>query len=152
MSTDHKGDETARLILEAEAIAQGGKPGDASPSPPPGEVGGRAGDPGPASASPALDPGALADLALIVGDMLLALGFGPAGALQEPLRSEARKAWAAVIVEYAPALQSVGPVGALLSVYGIHAASLFAAGQWATKQPGSVPGPSDATGPAKQPS
>jgi hypothetical protein len=140
-----------QLIAEAQAIANGGKPGDASPSPPPGQDGSPAGDPGAAPASPPpMDPAALADLALIVGDLLLSVAFGAAGTLQEPLRTEAKKAWCAVIVQYAPALQTVGPVGVLLSVYGFHAASLVAMGAW--QKHDSVPGPSDGTAQAKQPS
>lgn len=149
--------EVAQLVADAEALAAGKKPGDAPPSPPPGSAGPVAGDPGDGPASPPapMDPGPLADLAVILGDMLFAglLGFGEAGRLAEPLRAEAVKAWGDVIRQYAPALQTVGPAGALLTIYGIHFATLTAGQAWAQQAAagGSAPGPSGETGPAKQP-
>jgi hypothetical protein len=72
---------------------------------------------------------------VILTDMLFVRLFrDPGAAMQEPLRTEAVKAWEAVIVTYAPVIQHAGPAGALLACYGAHFIGLYATRVWATSE------------------
>jgi len=115
-------EEIRRVIADAEAVARGDIPaGFDNPSQPSaGSEEAASADAGAASSPTYIDPNALGTLAVILTDLLFVRLFGPAAAMPEPLRGETVKAWQAVIVQYAPLIQSAGPVGALIACYGVH--------------------------------
>lgn len=122
-------DKTIEQVLaEAERIRAGDK--QAAPPEPPTSGGAASEGEGGSSPSPLSDFSTLANLCVVIGDVACTRFFGSVGQLQEPLRTEAVKAWAAVIAQYAPLIGQAGPWGALLSVYGVHLVSCAMVTSW----------------------
>lgn len=121
--------DAEQVIAQAEAIASGEAAG-AGPATSAGPEAGPDSPPGSGPPSPSFaDVEPLATLAVVMTDLLFVRYFGPAGIMPEPLRSEAVKAWGAIIIQYAPLISKLGPWGALLGCYAAHAMSCYAT-QW----------------------
>lgn len=122
MATDRKTAE--QVIDDAKKIRNGQDPAKVAAAPPPAGAasapGGGAGNTPPAS--PAPDNDTLAQLAVCLTDGIFAALFGEEGKMTGTIRKETVTAWGAVIAYYAPAIQQVGPLGALAGCYLGHAA------------------------------
>ena len=129
------GTDADAVLAEAEAIRRGEDPstvaGPTSAGNPADHADGSA---APPVAGPAADSDTLTELALVLADQGFVYLFGRQEAkLAGPLRDEAKKAWAAVIAQYAPLLQTAGPLGALGGIYLAH--GLICYSTWQTNAP-----------------
>jgi len=135
--------DTEKILNEAEQIKNTGRVSAAPEPDSPGSPADGAASPGAGGSSPApagLHGAELAALAVHLTDWLYVGTFGPGAAIQEPLRSQAHTAWAAVIERYLPQVAEWGPIGQLATVYGLHTLSCLAlAKEPAPTAPSSAP-------------
>jgi hypothetical protein len=123
------------VLREAEQIRAGENPATVSAdtaSPIPASSAGGGGEEGTVATGAAPSPSfeQLADLACLLCDWPFVRSFGPSAQLAEPFRTEAKKAWLAVMEKYLPAVMGQGgPLGVLLTIYGMHGAGLYLAWQ-----------------------
>jgi hypothetical protein len=153
MTNNNGQDPDVQTILhEAEQIRAGVDPATVSAdtaSPTPASSAG-SGEEGAASSdvAPSQSFEQLADLACLLCDWPFVRAFGPSAQLAEPFRTEAQKAWLAVMEKYLPAVVGqTGPLGVLASIYLMHGAGLYLA--WQIHAP--VAGSSEKEVPANQP-
>lgn len=115
-----QGLEHPQATSEAQAGAQGG--------------GGTAGGP---TAPPVLAPLTISGgkLAALLVDGILARYFGPAGPLPPDEHEQAIGLWNAAMAQLEVYIPTIGPVGQLFMLYGVHVTTLYAVQLMAPEKP-----------------
>jgi hypothetical protein len=129
--------DPAQILADAKLLQLGESPASAT-TPHSGDEASGGGAPSGAPSPLAADFLLIGSVVVSLTDMVFLRAFGPHAAMDEPLRGQAAEAWGRVLQHYAPMLGSMGPWGALLTVYGSHVIALQVHA-WQTPERSSVP-------------